>query len=604
MEEHIIYIAGNPNAYPIEYYDRDTQSYQGVVPELMRRFSEQSQYDVRYYRPGKADQRKALAEEQQVDIISCPEDVDAISHRVGEDIVFLDTDGMPTAYRLCVLDVAPSGLAGDLRSFLSGYGQREMTELVIQSAQLNPPHSRKLAQNIFFGMALAVLVLTIAIVCVIIRGRKKLGELRRGKEIDPVTGLGNREHLERYFQAYLNDRNRVLYSVFCFCYGSETLIDGMESATLLRHIAVILQDSASDTDILARVSDNGFAMLRLSSEGKASEEWLTSVLNRIWEGAGLPGCSRARDVTAGVYQLRSDDRNLDEILFRGICGAQSARQMGIGYQFFSGETQQKIKEEQRLRADGARSLQNREFQLYLQFYADAQTGRAMGAEASLFWEHPDRGLLLPERYRTILEQEGLAEQLDNYLLDQACTLLDNLRRGGREDFFLVCRVSAKTVASGGLTEQWREIIGSLQFDRRMLLLSVPRDAAFGDGELSDRNLKAIREMGMQLVLEDFDGQAEDLALAREAQFSGLKLNGALVDRLAAPGGQVVLASILQAGHQLKLAFFAEDVGTEERSDCLRKLGCDLLRGALYSRPLPVWEAAKKLTGRRVRKEML
>ena len=505
MEKNIIYIAGNPDIYPIEYYDRDTQSYQGVVPELMRRFSEQSRYDVRYYSPGKQDQRKALA----------------------------------------------------------------------------------------------ILMLVITMAAIIIYSRRKLGKLRRSKEIDPVTGLGDREHLERYYRAYLNDRNRVLYSMLCFCCDSDALAGGRESAALLRHIAVVLRDCASDTDITARVSDNGFAMLR-----QALEEWLTTVLNRIWEGADQPGCSRARDVTAGVCQLKLDDRDLDEIIFRSIRSAQAARQMGTGYQFFSGEAQQKTKEEQRLRADGARSLQNREFQLYLQFYAEAQTGRAVGAEAFLFWEHPDCGLLLPERYLPILEREGLAEQLDDYLLDQACAFLDSLQRGGREDFFLLCRLSAKTVASENLAARWGEIIGTRRFDRRMLMFSVPREAAFGGRELSAHNLEAVLEMGMRLILEGFDGQAEDLALAQDAQFSGLKLNGDLAGRLDTPGGQVVLASILRAGHQLGLAFLAEDVETEGRSACLRKLGCDLLRGALYARPLPVWEAAKKLTGRHLRKERL
>ena len=163
MEKNIIYIAGNPDIYPIEYYDRDTQSYQGVVPELMRRFSEQSRYDVRYYSPGKQDQRKALA----------------------------------------------------------------------------------------------ILMLVITMAAIIIYSRRKLGKLRRSKEIDPVTGLGNREHLERYYRAYLNDRNRVLYSMLCFCCDSDALAGGRESAALLRHIAVVLRDCASDTDITARVSDNG-----------------------------------------------------------------------------------------------------------------------------------------------------------------------------------------------------------------------------------------------------------------------------------------------------------------------------------------------------------
>ena len=73
MEKDIIYIAGNPNAYPLEYYSPGAQCYQGVIPELLNRFSEQSRYDVRYYAPDQGDRREALAASRQVDLISSPE---------------------------------------------------------------------------------------------------------------------------------------------------------------------------------------------------------------------------------------------------------------------------------------------------------------------------------------------------------------------------------------------------------------------------------------------------------------------------------------------------------------------------------------------------
>lgn len=120
MEKDIIYIAGNPDAYPLEYYDLDSESYQGVVPELLRRFSEQSRYDVRYYASGKGDQREALAASQQVDIISSPEDLEPLRYRAGEDILLLEDGGDGHPVTLCLLNVAPAGLEDDLRSFLAG----------------------------------------------------------------------------------------------------------------------------------------------------------------------------------------------------------------------------------------------------------------------------------------------------------------------------------------------------------------------------------------------------------------------------------------------------------------------------------------------------
>ncbi len=588
MEKVVVYIAGDPDAYPLEYYDAETQSYRGVIPELLRRFSEQGRYDVRYYASGEGDRRAELAASRQVDLISCPEDPGAVRHRAGEDILLLEDAGGGQAAVLCLLDVAPEGLAGDLRAFLSGIGQQELTGLVLQAARDDPPRDRRLTRAVFVSLALAA-ALAAALVCVLVSGRRRLKKLRREKDLDPVTGIGNREYLERRCRAFLNDGNRALYTLFYVCFDSACA----GATAFSRHMAAVLQNCAGDTDILARVSDNGFALLRLSPGERESEEWISAALYRLRETWREGPVSK---IAVGICPLQADDRDQNEILFRGLQTARIAWRKGADYQFFHADILQVIEKERRLREDARSGLPHREFRLYLQFFAHARTGRAAGAKVTLQWQHPDLGPLPASQWLSLLEEEGLSDRLDGYALERMCTFLDRLRQNGREDFFLLYPLSQKALSSRCLWDTWKDILSGHRSTDRQLLLSVPGDAAPGRGAADAGGIDAVRSMGMGLVLDGFDGQIAQLSRAGDARFRGLKLDRALAGQTETASGRAALEAVFQLGHKLDLVFLAEDVDTQDQAARLRQAGCDLLCGALYAPPLPASEAMKKLTG--------
>ena len=110
MEEAIIYVAGNPDLYPIEYYDPARESFQGAVPEFLAAFARQYGYDLRYFQPGTEDCRAELAENQQVDLISGCEAGSRYSHTAGEPVLLFtgEDDGAETSYALILTQVSPA----------------------------------------------------------------------------------------------------------------------------------------------------------------------------------------------------------------------------------------------------------------------------------------------------------------------------------------------------------------------------------------------------------------------------------------------------------------------------------------------------------------
>ena len=116
----IIYIAGNPNAYPIEYYNSQSKTFDGVIPRLLNEFSDKSRYEMIYYQPESTDNREHLAENMQVDVISaCKDGDDILNNKQSVEVFSTMEEDSRISYYICYTDAAPESLKFDLNNYLS-----------------------------------------------------------------------------------------------------------------------------------------------------------------------------------------------------------------------------------------------------------------------------------------------------------------------------------------------------------------------------------------------------------------------------------------------------------------------------------------------------
>lgn len=598
MEEIVIYVAGNPGSYPVEYYDSESGAYQGVIPELLRAFSQQSNYEIRYYEPGEEDRREQLASNFQVDLISGCDGSEQFRHKEGVELVVLETEeqGRRVQYQLWLTDAAPQSLAEDLRSFLSQVSQESKAGMLVEAAGAQPGQYRRQMRGGIIGLGIAVVLLAGLAAALLRKYRASKKQLRQQQERDELTGIGNIDYLERGCKALIGDQNRILYRMCYFYVDIERVerMSGRASAdALLRHTAAVLSDYISQTDLLARVSDGGFAVLRLCAGQQELEEWLQLALGRL-RSFSAEGKTYAGQITAGVYPLKADDYHLDEILFQAAQSAQMACRQGEDFKICTDELQKALQEERQLQEDVRRGFECGEFQLYLQFYVDAKSKSILGGEALARWEHPERGFLAPGQFVPLMEKEGLIGQLDFYLLGLACAFLERLKRAGIEDFFLSCNFSRETLSRADFAERIREIIEKYEFERRHLIFEITESAAFGDAVAARENIAAIGQMGAQIALDDFGDGFTSFLDIQQSSPDVLKLDKALVDHIGTDFGDTVLRAMIGVGHELGLKVFAEGVEKEGQAQMLRDAGCDVLQGFLFHYPIPDWEAERKL----------
>lgn len=595
-EKILIYVAGEPDSYPLEYYDPDTQSYEGVIPQLLREFSEQSNYEIVYYQADGEDHRRQLAENKQVDVFTGYMEGDSIPDNVGTAILFSAIhDGEEYTYNLYFTDASPTPFREELKAYLSAVSQEEVVGLLIEAAG-NPRGNQGMYW--FMGGLVFIILLLAAVMALLVRGyRKKLRRARQDVETDETTGLGNMDYLCRYYKQYVNDKNRILYQALYFYVDTDRLqriSSAQETDEFLRYCAVVLGEYTGDGDILARVSEHGFVMLRLMGGTDGFDEWIHTIVERICSYVQLYGKSFEVSIYVGVYPLRQQDRDLNEIIFQASQGAYAAEREGAEYLLCSRQMIENFSQERQLQASIDEAFEKHEFQLYIQFYVDAQSFQIVGGETLSRWNHPQKGVLMPSVFIPLMEREKRISRLDYYCLREVCCFLENLMKEGIDTFFISCNFSRETLASADFVDRAKEIMDEYTFPRELLILEITESAFVKNVAQIQQNVISLKEYGIRVALDDFGEGFTSFYDLQKYPIDGIKLDKGLVDHIMTQSGISILKAMVQVGHELNMTILAEGVETDEQVQALKAIHCDVIQGFRFFSPLPQQEAKKKI----------
>jgi len=241
-----------------------------------------------------------------------------------------------------------------------------------------------------------------------------------------------------------------------------------------------------------------------------------------------------------------------------------------------------------------RGFANAEFQMYLHFYVAADTERLAGGEALCRWEHPERGVLAPAEFLPALIREGMLEQLDHLMLESACALLAELHRKQIDDFFVLCNFSDATVQREEFIDRCEFILKRHEFRRERLVFELGREAVLQCSGPGGQRLWNLRESGIRFALGRISQNFMALLGLRRVMVDVLVFDPCMMEALGTDTGNVFLRSIIQAGHELGCRVFATGVERSEQASALQVIGCDLMQGYCFGKPLPAREAAKLL----------
>ncbi len=597
MEDKVIvYVAGNPSAYPLEYYDADSQSYQGVIPQLLEQFSAESRYDVVYYQPGPVDCRERLVQNCQVDFASGYGEGDTPPAGTQVLPVFRTVyNGTEAAYHVCFTTSAPQELKTDLQTFFTSVSQEHISGILINSADVS---ATGIGLNLTCGALSLVFAAVIAVLALKLRkSRKKLKTAEHHLDFNQQTGLANIWYLYKHYPEITNDHNRVLYSLVYFYVDTDHLSrlgKFEETEMYLQYSASILQEYTAETDVLVQESDHGFVMLKRSGNLQEIDQWIAPIFERIRAYQSRDGKNFHVNISAGIYPLKAENRDVKEAISYACQGAYQAQFRHDDYVIYSDKMIQKLAEDKRLQTDIEQALEDQQFQLYIQFCVDAKSQRIVGGEALARWNHPQKGVLTPNHFIPLMEREGIISKLDYYCLRKTCAFLENLSRHNVETFFISCNFSRETFAAEDFVDQCKRIIDEYHFPTKLLIFELTESALERNLSQIKQNILDLKAYGISIAIDDFGDGFTSFYDLQHYPMDGIKLDKSLIDNITTKNGYSIVRAITQIGHELGIVTLAEGVESDDQVHALQKMDCDFIQGYRFHFPLPDWDATIKI----------
>ncbi|MBI5753319.1 MAG: EAL domain-containing protein [Hydrogenophilales bacterium] len=424
----------------------------------------------------------------------------------------------------------------------------------------------------------------------------KAEELARLANYDAVTGLPNRVLFsDRLHQALAHgERNASLVGLMLldldrFKYVNDSLGHPVGDE-LLHIIGERLQQALRSGDTVARGGGDEFMFvlndLRDPSGAADIAQKLLECLSGAYQLAGSE-VFMTGSIGISIYPNDGPDavtlvKNADAALFHAKSEGRN------NYQSYTGSMNASALKRLTLESALRRAVEREEFALLYQPQIDLISGRIIGVEALLRWNHPERGLVSPADFIPLLEETGLIVPVGEWVLRSACRQSRAWLDGGMPSIRMAVNLSALQFQQPDLVGMVAGILTENAIDPACqdLELELTESLIMRDVEKTIITLKQLHEMGVKLSIDDFGTGYSSLSYLKRFPISTLKIDQSFVRDLERnPDDAAIVAAVISLGHSLKMSVIAEGVETEAQLAYLRHAGCDEMQGYFFSRPV-------------------
>ena len=231
------------------------------------------------------------------------------------------------------------------------------------------------------------------------------------------------------------------------------------------------------------------------------------------------------------------------------------------------------------------ALENHEFIMYLQPKYSISTYKMVGAEALVRWQHPERGLIPPNDFIPIFEENGFVIPLDEFMWEEACKLLAEWQREGKKMLPISVNVSRRHLIDVHFVEVLNHLIEKYQIPKRYLEIEITETE---QSKMQERGIALLKENGYTLLMDDFGSGYSTLNMLKDTQFDVIKIDrGFLQNFIASDRGQKIVEHTIKMSQDIGLGMVAEGVETKEQAEFLSNCGCDIAQGFYYAKPMCV-----------------
>ena len=368
---------------------------------------------------------------------------------------------------------------------------------------------------------------------------------------------------------------------------------------LLQQLGPRLVDVVPAHGTVARLGGDEFAIaVRVPDKG-AALELADELLTAIGRPVVLEGMSIAVEASLGIALSPAHGDDVDTLVQRADVAMYQAKANRRGVAVYESDRDAHSADRVMLVHDLSRAIEDGELSLVFQPQIDVPTSSVIGLEALVRWQHPERGLVMPDQFIALAEQTGVMRALTRAVLDMALAERRLLASSGY-DLKVSVNASMRNLQDAEFVEDVRQLLERHDTEAGCLELEITESMIMADPERTMSVLTRLDDMGVHLAIDDFGTGYSSLAYLRRLPVDRVKIDRSFVRTMDDDDADVaIVRSVIDLARNLGLAVTAEGVETSESLAHLRRLGCSSAQGYLISRPLTAPDLTAWLQERRL-----
>ena len=433
-----------------------------------------------------------------------------------------------------------------------------------------------------------------------ITARKQAEEtIQHQANFDPLTQLPNRRLLRDRMDQGIKMSNRsglplALMSIDLdnFKDVNDTLGHDMGDI-LLKDAAQRLSSCVRGADTVARMGGDEFTVIMGELDDPGSIERVAQgILHKLAQPFQLGNEVAYISASIGITIYPADATGINELLKNSDQAMYAAKHQGRNrFSYFTPAMQEAAQDRMRLANDLRGALADNQLRLHYQPIMELATGVIHKAEALIRWQHPQRGLVSPDKFIRIAEDTGMITDIGNWVFHEAALSAARWRASHLPEFQISINVSPVQFSNEGIGHQaWLAYLHKLGLPGQSIVVEITEGLLLDAGTAVTDQLLAFRDAGIQVSLNDFGTGYSSLSYLKKFDIDYLKIDQSFVRNMTHGSDDLTLCeAIIVMAHKLGLKVIAEGVETEHQRDLLTAAGCDYGQGFLFSKAVPAEE---------------
>lgn len=419
-------------------------------------------------------------------------------------------------------------------------------------------------------------------------------QLEHQVHFDALTGLANRTQIDVCLQTCLRhsklhqqhfalvfidlDRFKIVNDTWGHHIGDQLLISSTQR----------IYNCLEDTMTLARLGGDEFILLVPNSNREAISVLMTRIASAVKEPFTLFGHTIRVSLSAGSSLYPEHGSTLHELKVKADTAMYHVKQAGRnGWAIYTPEMEAIADTPPTFLQELSQALERNQFELWYQPKYTAGDRSLTGFEALLRWHHPERGILLPAEFLPALEETGLIIPVGTWVLQQACGQLYQWKSQGHTEWTLAVNLSPAQFEQPDIVDIVCNALAQYQLSPAHLTLELTESTALKNLKRSVEVLNAFADLGITVSIDDFGTGYSNILMLKSLPARELKIDRIFVKDISENSKNTkIVSTIIDIAHSMNMRVVAEGIETQEQETLLTQMGCGVLQGFLYAKPLP------------------